>query len=196
MKRNILSPCLAVAALSCLAAKSHAGLLGASVLGSLQFSFTHGASYTPYNWYDPANFGGQLVPVGFLNKTQGTTVVIAEPDSEFGFVDPFLPAPNYASANFTDSSLSVDAANLSPSMVYWKMTFKSSAFIGRKLRLLDSTLPLDTYSLVGDTITITNKDVTKQGFRQADFSLQAAPEPISLIGLTIGLLPLVRRRRL
>lgn len=118
------------------------------MFGSLQFSFDNGTTYTPYNWFDPANFAGAYVPLGFLNKTEGPTVTIANPATEFGFVDSGLPLPNYATANFTANGLSVDAENLWSSMVPWRMTFTSTAFVGQNLTLLDSTLPLASYSLV------------------------------------------------
>lgn len=68
-----------------------ADLLGTSVSGTLSFP------QDPTNWFDPAN---PFVPTGFLNVT-GTTVVISNPDLEFGFDDGL----SAISVDFTGSKL-------------------------------------------------------------------------------------------
>ena len=55
-----------------------ATVIGSSATGGLFFS---GGST---NWFDAAN---GFVPAGFSNKTQGTTVTVVNPGTEFGFND-------------------------------------------------------------------------------------------------------------
>lgn len=136
---------LLVLAASCIlaAAPAFAGLIGATVTGTLNFS-----GVGP-NYFDPA-IGA--VPAGNLNSSPGTnTVVISGSATEFGF-----QALSFVTADFSDTQLVISSYYGSPSTYApWMMTFSSSAFTGQSLSLVSQTFaPGLTASLVGNLITI------------------------------------------
>lgn len=177
-----------VAALALIMSGSaRAGLLGASVTGSLQFSGG------PTNWFDPANL---FVPVGPLNKTLGTTVPIGAA-LEFGFQD----GSNTDTANFDDTTLTItDITGPGSNLAVY--TFTSTAFAGLTLsKTSDNFANGLSASLIGNTLTVTQPTfVSAPGTFQAVFSLTsgaATPEPgsIALMTTGLGLLGLLVRRR-
>ena len=130
-------------------APAFAGLIGATVTGTLSFNGGGG------NSFDPAT---GFVPPGYGNSAPGNhvNVLISGAASEFGFGDAFT---NPIVANFTDTQLIISSTYLIPSnstvLFPWMMTFSSSAFSGQSLGLVGQTYtPGLTSSLVGNLVTI------------------------------------------
>lgn len=133
------------AALLLASAPAFAGLIGATVTGTLNFP----AGGTT-NYFNPA-IGA--VPLGYLNSSPGTnTVVISGSATEFGF-----QAVSLVTANFSDTQLVISTYYGTSSSIFspWTMTFSSSALNGQSLSLVGQTYtPGLTASLEGNLITI------------------------------------------
>lgn len=171
---------LAIAAVAFFVCRpASAGLIGTSVTGSIMFD---GNST---NYFDPA-FG--YVPPGYLN-TAGTTVTIAEPAIEYGFLD----GANQDTANFTASQLIVTDTVFSGAS-NWTMTFTDTAFTGASFSKVSDTFTNGgvTGILVGDTITLTWAGTNSaDGLLTATFDVatSAVPEPSSIV-LALTAVPL------
>ncbi len=171
------------------AEKASAQLIGASTTGSVQF----GGSGR--NYFDPAN---GFVPVGYSNKTQGTTVTIAEPPVEFAYQD----SVTTITANFTATQLiisHVSTASIGTSLY----TFSSGAFTSLN-KVSDNFLGGGTTGSIADnTITISIPTYTTPGTYQTVYNIgstapASTPEPGAyglLGGLGIAGVFQVRRRR-
>lgn len=168
-----LASLLAVGALMVVPHFASAQLTGTQVTGSLIF----GGSGP--NFFDPAS---GFVPNGYLNKTEGTTVTIAEPGIEFGFAD----AANTDIANFTANQLTVTDVVGSLGAAPWTMTFTDPSFSSIE-KISDSfTHGGITSSLAGDTITLSwaglsNDNINTAATFTAVFNVgsgtSAVPEP-------------------
>lgn len=169
--------------------KVSAQLIGATTTGSVQF----GGSGP--NYFDPAN---GFVPAGYSNKTQGTTVIIAEPPVEFAYQDPFATI----TANFTATQLIISHVNTGsagPSLY----TFSSGAFTNLT-KVSDNFLGGGTTgSLAENTITISIPTYTTPGTYQTVYNVGSAasaatPEPGTyalLAGMGVAGVLQARRRR-
>jgi len=170
----------AVALLGMPAGTARADLIGTQVTGSLKFGSD------PNNYFDPMN---GFVPSGFLNRTSGTTVTIAEPAVEFGFND----TANRYTANFTGTQLIItDSVFLGGPNSPVHMTFTDPAFAGFDFSRTSDNFPGGaTSSLSGTTLTIEIQGAsvsTGQTF-QAIFGHAAnntVPEPTSLALFGLG----------
>lgn len=135
---------LAFTAVSLLAsAPAFAGLIGATVTGTLNF----GSNST--NYFDPA---GGIVPAGYGNSAPANHVnVVIGGGTEFGIF-----TTSALTANFSDTQLVISNVNMIVvGYVPWVMTFSSTAFGGQNLSLVSQTFaPGLTSSLVGNLITI------------------------------------------
>lgn len=167
MKLHRLLAFTAASLLACTPA--FAGLIGATVTGTLQFS-----GGGP-NYFSPAN---GFVPAGYLNSSPGSnTVVVSGSANEFGFGE----TNSLIIANFTDSQLIV-SNNYSVTGVAssWVMTFTSTAFTGQSLSLVGQTFtPGLTSSLSGNLITISwaGGSVNQNAPMQATYNIGTAGVP-------------------
>lgn len=156
-------------------------LIGTSVTGSVRVG---GA---PENLFDPVHgFGG-----GFLNAT-GTTVIVSNPATEFGYAEPFF---TLVTANFTGNQLFVSETIdvLSPEI---RMTFQNSAFTGALLsEFSDSFINGGAGGfIIGDTLTIDLPQLFAPGsfsiiFNIATPNIPATPN-VPDGGMTLGMLAL------
>ena len=166
----------------CMASSARGALPGSAVSGVLNLP-----GFTGPNFFDPAN---HLVPPGFANSSSAT-VNISAGQSEFGYQDSanFIVA-DFGSTTFLLSDFST-AGSASQSL-----TFTDSAFSGLSLVKTNDTYPGGvTASLSGNTLTLTTSLFTDPGDYNAQFTLQAVPEPASLgAACGVGLLLLGRRR--
>lgn len=173
-------------------ASAFAGLIGATVTGSLVFE--NGI----LNRFDPGNGN---VPAGYLNSSPGTnTVVISGSATEFGYLGSSL-----ITANFSDTQLFISTDyNLPSNYNPWTMTFSSAAFGGQALSLVSQTYtPGLTASLSGDLLTINwaGAAVFVGGMR-ATYNIAGAGVPdggapvLMLAGALFGMAGLSRRLRL
>ncbi|MBL9198915.1 MAG: hypothetical protein JNL39_00355 [Opitutaceae bacterium] len=159
---------LALTAASLLASvPAFAGLIGATVTGTLIFENGF------LNRFDPGNGN---VPAGYLNSSPGTnTVVISGAATEFGYQGGSL-----ITANFSETQLFITTDYSQPSTYSpWTMTFSSSAFGGQALNLVsESYAPGLTASLSGDLITINWAGaVVFPGGMRATYNLGSAGVP-------------------
>ncbi|CAN5646406.1 hypothetical protein BH10ACI4_BH10ACI4_30200 [soil metagenome] len=156
---------------------AHADLIGTSITGSLAFNGSSVNSFAP-------------------------TVATIGPGVEFSYTD----VVNIDFADFSGNGLTVSdtcllSANDCAFNYAWIMQFTDSAFTGLTFTNLTNALNV-TYSLVGDTITITYPGGAPLKLAASStFSLQSSsspiPEPstITLLGTGImGIANLVRRR--
>jgi hypothetical protein len=172
-------------------------LLGTSVKGTLQYS---GSSI---NYFDSSN--GEVPASGYGNSS-GTTVTIADPLVEFGAVGSmFGVKEDLDTANFTDTTLTISDKCLFDACVAnntFTMTFVDAAFSGLSVtQLSDSFGNGDTYSLVGDKLTVTvpgfPSSFPKGQTDSAVFNFASSsgggqvPEPSSLAMLASGLIGLL-----
>ncbi len=168
------------------------GLIGTSVTGGLFFS---GGTI---NYYDSAN--GFVPTSGYLNSGGGTTVTIASPAVEFGFMD----AHNTDFANFSASQFTLEDvldSTAGGTDAPFKMTFTDTAFSGLALAKVSDSFPNGglTAVLSGTTLTVTwgggpihaNDDYT------STFIYTAVPEPgtWAAMGIGAGALALMLRRK-
>jgi hypothetical protein len=177
-------------------------LNGSSVNGSLTFAGSSSNNFNPSIGDVPAGDG----------NTSGTTVTIASPLVEFGDLALLFGGdPNLDTANFTDTTLTISDKCEFDACVSdntFTMTFVDTAFSGLAVtQVSDSFANGDTFSLVGDKLT-----VTIQGFPssfpegQTDSAVfnfassssggsgnppVGAPEPSSLVTLASGLVGLL-----
>jgi hypothetical protein len=164
---------LAVAAIALLACgPASADLIGTSVTGSIDFGGNG------VNYFDPAR---GFVPPGYLNYTEGTTVTIAQPQIEFGYMD----SSNLDTANFTGNQLIV-TDTVSNAANFWTMTFTDTAFTGLPLTKVSDTFTHGgvTGTLVGDTITVFwGGTGTADGLLAATFDVgvSSIPEPSAIV---------------
>ncbi len=186
----------AVAATLLASSASHAGLLGEQVTGVLKFGSD------PINYFDPANL---LVPTGFLNASS-TTVVIADPDQEFGFDD----GGAKLIADFTDGQLSFTFAR-SAATLDFTMSFTFAAGLLQSITELSDTFPDNGLNAVrtGDTIAFSWAGNPIDGGRGTFLSTYnvtttntgggggTVPEPnvLALAGLGLLALGLARKRK-
>lgn len=184
----------------CLGSSAQADtLLGTSVNGSLQYS---GSSI---NYFAPTN--GEVPTSGYGNSS-GTTVTIANPLIEFGAEGSMLGVnEDLDTADFTDTSLTIsDKCQFDgcTSNNTFTMTFVDAAFIGLTVtKVSDTFVKGDTYSLVGDTLTVTVTgappsfpegqtdsavyDFTSSSGSSGSGGSTGTPEPSSLVMLAAGL---------
>jgi hypothetical protein len=156
-----------------------ADLLGTSVSGTLSFP------QDPTNWFDPAN---PFVPTGFLNVT-GTTVVISNPDLEFGFDDGL----SAISVDFTGSKLLLKDDVAPFDGAPWIMTFSDSSFSGLVLTTVSDRFGLRVAKLEGHQITLDWEGTSVAGTYTAEFDIAtpaAVPEP-SFMWLTLAVCAVV-----
>jgi hypothetical protein len=156
-------------------------LLGTQVTGDMNIGGT--------NYFDPAN---GFVPAGYGNST-GITVTIANPLVEFGYHD----GDNTNTVNFTDTGFTLTDVSINNSVAF-PYTFVDTAFTGASISQLSNDFPSLTYSLVGDTITLTFGGLSQGGTYTAVYSVNAAtPEPqsIFLVGSALLLLAFATRKR-
>ncbi len=180
--RGYLRGVLVAAGLSLLPVGAHAaGLIGTSVTGSLLFAGS------PTNYFDPAN---GYVPSGYLN-TAGTMVSIASPAVEFGFGDSQnTDLANFSAFQFTIEDVVGQNTGVSATDSPFTMTFTDTAFSGLTLTKATDFFPNGglTYSLAGDTITISwaggpvraNDDYT------STFTVASIPEPSNWALFSLG----------
>ncbi len=168
-----------------LSGTAHAGLLGATVEGTLDYDATG------LNWWP------------------NSTAVI-DNTNEFVYEYP-IPGEHQNTVNFTDTDVLIISeydytpygmALPAPS---WTMTFQSAAFIGSTLSPILDLFPGGiTASLVGDLLTVMWGGATvDQGIFAVAFTFVsdpvdpvavASPAPLVLLALGLGCLGLVRRR--
>jgi hypothetical protein len=171
--------------------RASAQLLGASTTGSVSFGGNGGPNY-----FDPIN---GFVPTGYSNKTQGTTVIIAEPPIEFGFQDSAL----FTSANFTNNQLIITHV-ASSSIGISTYTFTSAAFTSLS-EVSDNFLNGGaTGTLSQNRLEVIIPTYTTPGTYQAVFNVGSAasaatPEPgsFALLGAlsAVGVAWYKRRRK-
>lgn len=161
-------------------------LAGSSVTGSLTFTGD------PSNYFDP---GYGFTRAGDLNNS-GTMVTISESATEFGFDD----GAHAITADFSGSRLVVGDLNEMPGTNNnpFQMTFSDPAFNGTQLVLISDNLPLASYSLNGDVLTLTYAGGPPNATNaSATFAIVSTPEPGGLSALTgltgLALLCLARR---
>jgi hypothetical protein len=106
-------------------------------------------------------------------------------------------------ADFTTTGLVIDTTLLGLPLSTTQ-TFVSDGFIGSTLTLLSNTFPAaPTYSLTGDTITITTPALSPLNVGtnyQANFQLvsntaTSVPEPLTMIGSVVGVIAAVKMRK-
>ena len=151
-------------------------LIGTQVTGSLGF----GGGTT--NYFDPNN---GFVPTGYLNKTSGTTVTIAEPAIEFGFSD----GSNTDTANFTDTQLVVTDVSTSGGASVL-MTFTDAAFANTTVSIASSNFTGLTATRSGNTITVAYGSFSTIGTFTGTINItspSSVPEPASVVMLALGL---------
>jgi hypothetical protein len=171
---------LGLAALALLVGgEAHAGLIGTSTTGDLQFSGTGST-----NWFDPAN---GHVPSGYLNNTQFPNITISGTAVEFGYQD----GANLDTADFSNTGLTLgDVSSLGSDAATY--TFTDTAFSGATLAKLTDTFPGGvTAGISGDTLTIQTPAFAPSGTFNATFSITpaataAVPEPSTLALLALG----------
>ncbi|WP_136442853.1 hypothetical protein [Pacificoceanicola onchidii] len=176
----------------CSGAAHASTLLGEDVTGALQFGSV------PLNFYDSAN---GFVPSGYLNSSGSTTVTIADPAEEFGFIDGF----SGIYSDFTNGSLIIDqvASSGSGGASNWSLVFTSSAFIGATfIKTSDAFSSGVVGTLLGDTFTVAfGGGSLSTGSNVATFSIETAtaavPLPASLplfLGVLMAGAAVVRRK--
>jgi hypothetical protein len=186
--KNLTRIALAAFIGSALSVPMWAGLIGTSVTGDMNIG--------GINYFDPAN---GYVPAGYGNSTPGgTTVTIADPGIEFGFMD----GDNTNTADFTDNTLTLTDVSLQNSLDF-PYTFVDEAFIGDTLTTISDSFPGGIgASLTGDTLTLNFSGLDRGGTYAASYSITSAsapPEPQSVFlsgGALVLLLVAVRRRRI
>jgi uncharacterized membrane protein YgcG len=142
----------------CLAPIAHAALIGTTVTGSLQF----GASTT--NFYDPAN---GFVPGSYLNHT-GSSVIVTEPNYEFGFDD----GDSRITSNFSDTQLTITILKYNAgTTVPIHFTFNDPAFLA--LSLVTTDFLGVTYSLSGTAASIDLASYGGAGTKTAVFDVSS-----------------------
>ena len=163
-----------------------AGRADASLLLGTQVTGVMNIAGAPANFFDPAN---GYVPSGYLNKTDGTTVTIADPAVEFGFQD----GNNLDTADFTDTTLTLTDVSKSSS-VSNTYQFTNAAFAGLTLLKTSDTFTGGvTANLDGTTLTIVAPEFGLPGTYAATFSFRSAtvPEPSTItLAATAGLMGL------
>jgi PEP-CTERM motif len=160
---------------------AYASLIGASVSGTLMF----GGGST--NYFDSSN---GFVPGGYLNSVS-PTVVVAEPDIEFGFND----GANLDVANITANQLII-TDDSQQGAFFFDMTFTSTAFAGLTMVEVENTFGGGSgATLVGNVITFHSDGATGPGSQRAVYEFSSVPEPASIAILTVGALGLLLRRR-
>ncbi len=178
----------ALTALACLAApNAHAQFLGTSATGSLQFNGSGP------NYFDPNN---GFVPNGFSNKTQGTTVTVAEPAIEFGFAD----GVNTDTVNITNTTITLtDVIATRGSTAPFLVTLTDTAFAGVTFTQTANTTNSFTYSLTGNTLSLNFAGTNTGGTYTTTLTAASpVPEPGS-VALLVGIVTVgagfVRKRR-
>ena len=161
-------PALAASAALGLASAAHAQItgipsavvphfLGTSVTGNLQFN-----SFGP-NYFNPANGS---VPAGYLNKTQGITVTVAEPDIEFGYSDP----NNTDTVNLTDTTITLTDVSGSSGLPFL-VTLTDTAFNGLTLiKVSDTFTGGVSYTLNGNVLKLSVPGFGNPGTFTANFA--------------------------
>lgn len=185
MNFRISATHLATSAILALAAAAPAH--ATSLLGSVMFGGN------PTNYYDPAN---GYVPPGYGNS--GGQPVAVGPGVEFGFLD----GANQDTADFTQTSLDIQDITFT-NAASWTQIFTASTpgfFSG--ISLVGDTFPGGvSYSVAGDTLTVTWGGTSSPGTANADFTFAggSVPEPatwaVMLAGLGLTGCVLRNRRR-
>ncbi|HEX4795821.1 MAG TPA: hypothetical protein VH370_18680 [Humisphaera sp.] len=165
-----------------MASSARGALPGSAVSGVLNLP-----GFTGPNFFDPAN---HLVPPGFENSSSAT-VNISVGQSEFGYQD----SANFIVADFGSTTFLLSDFSTNGSAAQ-SLTFTDSAFSGLSLVKTNDTYPGGvTASLSGNTITLSTALFTSPGNFNAQFTLQAVPEPASLCILGCAGFLLLKRRR-
>jgi hypothetical protein len=175
---------------SAVALTATAAMGATTITGSIYFNGGFAS-----NGYNPTNGG---VPAGYGNETSNTVIVGS--NSEFGFQDDY----NRDTADFTNTTLTLEDQVLSVGASSWQQTFTASTpdfFQG--LTLASSTFSSLTYSVSGDTLTVNwpGEYGTVPADFTATFDFTGAPEPedwilmISGLGIAGLMLRHARRRR-
>ena len=176
---------LGALAATCLAAPAaHAQFLGTQATGSIQFN---GAGP---NYFDPAN---GLVPAGYSNSTQGTTVTVAEPAIEFGLNEAGF---NFDTVNITNTTI-ILTDTVSNGAFPFLVTLTDTAFAGITFTKTSDTTNSFTFSRTGNTLSLNFAGTPTNGTYTAIFTA-VTPEPGSvalLAGLAVTGVGFVRRRR-
>jgi hypothetical protein len=178
----------------------HADLIGTSVSGSLYYTYTGPApaygTVVSYNLYDPSSYSN-AVPSIYGNYAGPNNITIGSA-TEFGYEDTSLLI---ITSDFTDSALTITET------CQWAygcgvfgdlFTFTDPAFTNLTL-LSDPSNFIESYSLIGDTMTIRADSPTLYltsrilyGTDTAVFSIDptpsTVPEPGSLVLLSTGVL--------
>jgi hypothetical protein len=183
---------LATAGLAVAPATHAQSLVGTTVTGKI--TFNGGTT----NYFDSAN---GYVPTGYANKTQGTSVLIADPAKEFGFAD----GANADSADFTGTQLTITDVASGGGTSPTTYTFTDPVFTG--LSKVSDTFGGTgaVASIQGDTITIQTPLFLNSGTSSAVFNIStsalATPEPSSIAAFAftglgaLGLALKARKRR-
>jgi hypothetical protein len=158
-------------------ASQAAAVIGSSVTGGLFFA------NPALNQFDPLN---NNVPDGFSNKLGRTTVTVAEPAIEFGFLD----TANFDTVNITATQIiitdvrtgeSASVASGSP----FKITLTDTSF-SDGITLLSNSFD-STASLSGTTFTFNSFGTSKPATYTAVFGFAAAvPEPSTWAMMILG----------
>ncbi|MBL9189583.1 MAG: hypothetical protein JNK23_19035 [Opitutaceae bacterium] len=171
-----------------------AGLIGATVTGTLNF-----AGFGSTNYFSYTN---AFVPAGYLNSSPNSpTVVISGAAQEFAFQS----SASLNVADFTDTQLIISSDYFSTTTYNsWAMTFTSVAFTSLSLDA-SSYSPGHGFSFSGNTITITWDGASLQqgqAFRAVYNVGSASGVPdggstlLLLAGSLVGAIGAVRRLKL
>ncbi len=137
-----------------------------------------------------------FVPNGFSNKTQGTTVTVAEPAIEFGLAD----GVNTNTVNITNTTITLtDVIATNGSTTPFLVTLTDTAFAGVTFTQTANTTSSFTYSLTGNTLSLNFAGTNTGGTYTTTLTAASpVPEPGSvalLTGIFITGAGFVRKRR-